>query len=616
MAVAEATVAAAGAVLLYLVLCGRVSEEEKEEEKESGESGSESVVVESRGSGKRWSRRRRMRMYARRPTEPPVTLMGKAALVASTVRLTYSETMGRWPLSDLLFGIRHHMRRQGNLEVASVFAGNNCIELTGCEILAELTHMLSLLQLCFLFSKKPYRVLMQSAGFSEEDVIIKELKTGLLKPAFTIFRDRNSKTFFLVIRGAISLKDKLTAATSSMVQFHHFVSTEGRTDSLIIGYAHSGMVAAARWIAKRSIPRLIKAMNKYPDYNLLIIGHSMGAAIAAILTYIFREHEEFSSTTCVAFGPAACMSWELAESGKKFITSVVNATDLVPTFSAVSVDNLRSEIKASSWLQNEIQHTTFLKGLYHFMTTLRSCMPSLSVARNRVRKARTFLRPVSKSTEVVIKSTTATWRSSISCCSGKNRKRRSFIARTSPDEDGLPGSQVQPVSNTVAAESPGQKPLSEKPTNSASGYEEIAEGEEILHIDHAFGVGSLVLKSNADLHSEDKQDLGNNNRDKKLWIEAMLNAIPTSSNDQEVHQLFPPGRIIHMVTIPALDTSESFEDAFNNRSIGIYETPRDMYGKIRLSQTMITDHYMPRYRRMMELLIDMLRRENNISTTF
>lgn len=29
----------------------------------------------------------------------------------------------------------------------------------------------------------------------------------------------------------------------------------------------------------------------------------MGAAIAAILTYIFREHEEFSSTTCVAFGP-------------------------------------------------------------------------------------------------------------------------------------------------------------------------------------------------------------------------------------------------------------------------------------------------------------------------
>lgn len=216
--------------------------------------------------------------------------------------------------------------------------------------------------------------------------------------------------------------------------------------------------------------------------------------------------------------------------------------------------------------------------------------------------------------QVVIKNTTATWHSSISCCSGKNRKRRSFIARTSPDEDGLPGSHVQPVSNRVAAELPGQKP-SEKPTDSAFGYEEIAESEELLHVDHALGVGSLVLKSNADLHNEDKQGLGNN-RDKKLWIEAMLNAIPTSSNDQEVHQLFPPGRIIHMVAIPALDYSQSFEVVLNNRSIGIYETPRDMYGKIRLSQTMINDHYMPRYKRMMELLIDKLRRENNISTTF
>lgn len=112
MAVAEATLAAAGAVLLYLVLCGRVPEEEEEEEKESGERGSDSVVVESRGSGKRWSRKRRMRMYTRRPTEPPATWVGKTALVASTVRLTYSETMGRWPLTDLFFGIRHHMRRQ------------------------------------------------------------------------------------------------------------------------------------------------------------------------------------------------------------------------------------------------------------------------------------------------------------------------------------------------------------------------------------------------------------------------------------------------------------------------------------------------------------------------
>jgi hypothetical protein len=41
---------------------------------------------------------------------------------------------------------------------------------------------------------------------------------------------------------------------------------------------------------------------------------------------------------------AACMTWELAESGTQFITSVINGADLVPTFSASSVDDLRMEV--------------------------------------------------------------------------------------------------------------------------------------------------------------------------------------------------------------------------------------------------------------------------------
>ena len=47
---------------------------------------------------------------------------------------------------------------------------------------------------------------------------------------------------------------------------------------------------------------------------------------------------------CIIFLSAACMTWELAESGKHFITTIVNGSDLVPTFSAASVDDLRSEV--------------------------------------------------------------------------------------------------------------------------------------------------------------------------------------------------------------------------------------------------------------------------------
>lgn len=41
---------------------------------------------------------------------------------------------------------------------------------------------------------------------------------------------------------------------------------------------------------------------------------------------------------------AACMTWELAESGKHFITTIINGSDLVPTFSTSSIDDLRSEV--------------------------------------------------------------------------------------------------------------------------------------------------------------------------------------------------------------------------------------------------------------------------------
>ena len=38
------------------------------------------------------------------------------------------------------------------------------------------------------------------------------------------------------------------------------------------------------------------------------------------------------------------MTWDLAESGKHFITTIINGSDLVPTFSAASVDDLRTEV--------------------------------------------------------------------------------------------------------------------------------------------------------------------------------------------------------------------------------------------------------------------------------
>lgn len=92
-----------------------------------------------------------------------------------------------------------------------------------------------------------------------------------MKPAFTILVDHNDKCFLLLIRGTHSIKDTLTAATGAVVPFHHSIVREGGVADLVLGYAHCGMVAAARWIAKLATPCIIKALDQNPSYKLKVL---------------------------------------------------------------------------------------------------------------------------------------------------------------------------------------------------------------------------------------------------------------------------------------------------------------------------------------------------------
>jgi hypothetical protein len=292
---------------------------------------------------------------------------------------------------------------QGNFPTASVYAGSNCIELKGPEIIMDLTELLRFLTLCMLFSKKPFAVFLESAGYTHEDVLLQKPKAGIMQPAFTIIRDTNSKCILLLIRGTHSIKDTLTAATGAVVPFHHSVLHDGGLSNLVLGYAHCGMVAAARWIAKLSVPCLLKALDENPSFKVQIVGHSLGGGTASLLTYILREQKEFASATCFTFAPAACMTWDLAESGKHFITTIINGSDLVPTFSASSVDDLRSEVTSSSWsndLRDQVEHTRVLSVVYRSATAIGSRLPSIASAKAKVAGAGAILRPVSSGTQV------------------------------------------------------------------------------------------------------------------------------------------------------------------------------------------------------------------------
>lgn len=86
----------------------------------------------------------------------------------------------------------------------------------------------------------------------------------------------------------------------------------------------------------------------------------------------------------------------------------------------------------------------------------------------------------------------------------------------------------------------------------------------------------------------------------------------------EMRRFFPPGKIMHIVPIPreeiAGDEEEGREEDGGGRTpkvpkVGIFLTQRSLYGKLRLSQTMINDHYMPMYKRNIELVISELEKD-------
>ncbi|BAT77098.1 hypothetical protein VIGAN_01518700 [Vigna angularis var. angularis] len=582
--------AAGAAVTLYLLLRRRKKAEEE------------------------WSRARTLRV---RPAQAPANLFESIVTLSETLRFTYSETIGKWPIADLAFGINSFMRKKGDLTVADVYGGSGCVELKGPDVVADLEELLRLLTLCMLFSKKPFPEFLDSAGFSQDHVLLHSPKAELLKPAFTIIHDMQSRCFLLLIRGTHSIKDTLTAATGAMVPFHHSIVSDGQISNLVLGHAHCGMVAAARWIAKLCTPALLKALNDCPDSKVKVIGHSLGGGTASLLTYILREQNELSSSTCVTFAPAACMTWELAESGKHFITTIINNSDMVPTLSSFSVDDLRSEVAASSWLNdlwNQVEHTKVLNVIYSSASTLGSHLQSISSAKDKVTGVGAILLPVASSTQVVIKHAQSVAKAVVKTMTAhspnigplsKSKLNNLVKISLEPEPENISTSLLTKSVSVLNKDEP----------NSSSGKSEldVADEEElVIDTNEHITEGELWHELEKEL---EKQNILNiltqveeaDTENEIIEEDQLVNANNSISTSGLVDSccFYPPGKIMHIVSAPSDESSSNSKE----EHIKLYETPRQLYSKFRLSKKMINDHYMPTYRTMIQLLIQQLKKD-------
>lgn len=108
MAATTMATAAGAMVLLYYVVSRRISSAADREDSGGGDY----------SKSKSRSAKRRL---SRRPAQAPATWLETISTLSETLRFTYAETLGKWPIGDLAFGINYLIRRQVRLNLLSLY---------------------------------------------------------------------------------------------------------------------------------------------------------------------------------------------------------------------------------------------------------------------------------------------------------------------------------------------------------------------------------------------------------------------------------------------------------------------------------------------------------------
>ena len=129
------------------------------------------------------------------------------------------------------------------------------------------------------YRKVPSQVgMLRGLGIDADGILLNVARSELLKPLFLVVKDPSRHYLVVIVRGTTSLRDIFTSL-SGTTKPHHMSAADG----VVLGYAHFGMLAAARWIYKQARPVLDAFLTAHPTWRLRLVGHSLGGGTAALL---------------------------------------------------------------------------------------------------------------------------------------------------------------------------------------------------------------------------------------------------------------------------------------------------------------------------------------------
>ncbi|XP_064627221.1 diacylglycerol lipase-alpha-like [Lineus longissimus] len=188
-----------------------------------------------------------------------------------------------------------------------------------------------------------YAALKEMSNLTDAEIIYVTYHVDIGETPFYVALDHDMKKVVISIRGTLSLQDVLTDLKA---EAEPLPVQPAREDWL----GHKGMVENAIYIKKvlKEERILAKAFGKdlergTKDYDLTLVGHSLGAGTAAILAILLRQ--EYPTLHCYAYSPpGGLLSMTAMEETKSFITSVVVGKDVVARIGLAQMEGLRSDL--------------------------------------------------------------------------------------------------------------------------------------------------------------------------------------------------------------------------------------------------------------------------------
>lgn len=170
----------------------------------------------------------------------------------------------------------------------------------------------------------------------EDDILFASFNNHVFELPFCVIADHEKQSIVVAVRGSISLRDIFTDLTAGSEKFE----AEGLPADTA---AHKGMAMGAIKLTQRLHSVLDRAFNQFPEYSLVLTGHSLGAGVAVLVALKLRP--KYPDLKVYAFStPAGLISREAARYTERFVFTVGVGDDLVMRLSVDSIENLRTKV--------------------------------------------------------------------------------------------------------------------------------------------------------------------------------------------------------------------------------------------------------------------------------